>query len=137
MRERSSESWVQVKQTLKKVFPYVVIGAFIGALIHDWIPTDVITAVLGDNNPFSVLIATVMGAPVYADIFGIIPIAEALFGKGVEIGTTLAFMMSTTIISIPSIVMLKTVVKSKLLILFVAICLSGVVFTGYLFNFIF
>mgnify|MGYP000901804562 CR=1 FL=1 len=136
-KERSIESWTQVKSTLRKVFPYAVIGVLIGALIHNWIPTEIIQSVLGDNNPFSVIIATLIGIPVYADIFGTIPIAEALYAKGIEVGTILAFMMGVTIMSIPSIVLLKTVVKNKLLIVFIGICLLGVILTGYLFNLIF
>ena len=119
------------------MFPYAVIGVLIGALIHNWIPTEIIQSVLGDNNPFSVIIATLIGIPVYADIFGTIPIAEALYAKGIEVGTILAFMMGVTIMSIPSIVLLKTVVKNKLLIVFIGICLLGVILTGYLFNLIF
>lgn len=136
-RERSAESWMQVKNTLRKVFPYAVIGVLIGALIHNWIPTEIIQDVLGENNPFSVIIATLIGIPVYADIFGTIPIAEALYAKGIEVGTILAFMMGVTIMSIPSIVLLKTVVKNKLLAIFIGICLLGVILTGYLFNLIF
>ncbi|MDD4222284.1 MAG: permease [Candidatus Methanomethylophilus sp.] len=136
-RNRADEAWMQVKTTLRKVFPYAVLGVFIGALIHNWIPTDIIQAVLGENNPLSVPIASLIGVPVYADIFGTMPIAEALYGKGIEIGTILAFMMSVTITSIPSLVMLRTVVKRKLLVMFVGICILGVILTGYLFNFIF
>lgn len=136
-RERSVESWTQVKNTLRQVLPYAVVGVLIGALIHNWIPTEIIQGVLGDNNPFSVIIATLTGALVYADIFGTIPIAEALYAKGIEVGTILAFMMGVTIMSIPSIVLLKTVVKNKLLVIFIGICLSGVMLTGYLFNLIF
>lgn len=129
-----SYSWEQVKITLRNVFPYLLIGVFIGALIHNWIPAEWIQAVLGENNPFSVIIATLIGAPVYADIFGTIPIAEALFAKGVEVGTILAFMMSVTVLSIPSLVMLKTAVKKKLMFIFVVIVMGGVILTGYLFN---
>ena len=137
VRERSSDAFYQVRVTLKRVFPYAVIGVLIGALIHNWIPDDMIQMVLGDDNPFSVIIATIVGAPIYADIFGTIPIAEALFSKGVGIGTILAFMMSVTLLSIPSLVMLKTAVKGRLLSLFVTICLVGVILTGYIFNLIF
>ena len=126
----------QVISTLKKVFPYILIGVFIGALIHNWIPTDVIQSVLGEENPFSVIIASLIGIPVYADIFGTIPIAEALLSKGVEVGTILSFMMSVTVMSIPSLVMLKTVLKKKLLIAFILYVTLGVIVIGYLFNFI-
>ncbi|WP_400207717.1 permease [Candidatus Methanomassiliicoccus intestinalis] len=135
-KERLNYSLEQVSLTLKKVFPYVLIGVFIGALIHNWIPADIIQAVLGDNNPFSVIIATLIGVPVYADIFGTIPIAEALLSKGVQIGTILAFMMSVTIVSIPSLVLLKTVLKKKLLFAFVGFVIVGVIVIGYLFNFL-
>ncbi len=134
--DRRNYAWTQVKFTLKKVFPYLLLGVFIGALIHNWIPTDVIQAILGQENPFSVIIATLLGAPVYADIFGTIPIAEALFDKGVEVGTILAFMMSVTTLSIPSLVLLKTVVKKKLLETFILIVLIGIIVIGYLFNFL-
>lgn len=136
-RERSAESFRQTFATLKKVFPYAVMGVAVGALIHNWIPADVIHTVLGDGNPLSVIIATLMGAPIYADVFGTIPIAEALFGKGVGIGTILSFMMAVTILSIPSLVLLKTVVKTRLLTVFVGVCLAGTILTGYLFNAVF
>lgn len=136
-RERSRDAWTQVRFTLRKVFPYAVAGVLIGALIHNWIPTDIIQTVLGENNPFSVIFATLLGAPVYADIFGTIPIAEALYAKGIEIGTILAFMMSVTIMSIPSLVLLRTVIKGKLMAVFISVCLAGVMITGYLFDAVF
>lgn len=120
--------------TFKKVFPYILIGVAIGALIHNWIPQEVIEPVLGDKNPFAVVIATLVGAPIYADTFGAIPIAEALVAKGVGIGTVLAFMMSVTTLSIPSLTMLSRVVKPKLLAVFVGVCLIGMTISGYLFN---
>lgn len=135
-RTRSSYSWEQVRLTVSRVWKYILIGVFIGALIHDWIPQDIIQAILGDSNPFSVIIATLIGVPMYADIFGTLPIAEALLDKGVEIGTILAFMMGVTATSLPSIMMLKSVMKTKLLATFIAIVIIGVIITGYLFNFI-
>lgn len=133
-RTRSRYSWDQVSLTVGRVWKYVLAGVLIGALIHDWIPEDVIQAVLGENNPFSVVIATLIGVPMYADIFGTIPIAEALVGKGVGIGTVLAFMMGVTATSLPSIMMLKGVMRTKLLASFVAIVVVSIMVTGYLFN---
>ena len=131
-----SENFNQ-KQTLaiiKNVYKYVIIGVGIGALIHNYIPQDLILKILGDNNPFSVIIASVVGIPMYADIFGTIPIAEALFMAGVPIGTVLAFMMSVTALSLPSMIMLSKVVKPKLLAIFIGIVTIGIIITGYLFN---
>ena len=133
-QERISYSKDQVMQIIKKVWLYVFIGVGIGAAIHNWIPESIIQNVIGANNPFSVLIATVVGIPMYADIFGTLPIAEALFGKGVGIGTVLSFMMAVTALSLPSIIMLSKVVKPKLLIIFVSIVATGIVIIGYLFN---
>jgi uncharacterized protein len=121
-------------ETLKKVWPYVLAGVGIGALIHNWIPAEWIQRVLGANNPFSVLIATAVGVPMYADIFGTIPIAEALYAKGVGVGTILSFMMAVTALSLPSIIMLKRVVKAKLLAVFVGIVSIGIIIIGYAFN---
>jgi uncharacterized membrane protein YraQ (UPF0718 family) len=133
-KERMSYAAEQVKATVKKVFFYVLIGVGIGAVIHNLIPQEIIQAILGKRNPFSVLIATVVGIPMYADIFGTIPIAEALYLKGVGVGTILAFMMAVTALSLPSIIMLKRVVKLKLLIGFVGIVSIGIIIIGYLFN---
>ena len=119
---------------VKSVYKYVLVGVGIGSLIHNWVPQDVILTILGSNNPFSVIIASVVGIPMYADIFGTIPIAEALFMAGVPIGTVLAFMMSVTALSLPSIIMLAKVVKPKLLAVFVCIVTVGIIITGYLFN---
>jgi len=116
------------------VFWYIVAGVGIGALIHNWIPAEWIQGILGENNPFSVLLATVIGIPMYADIFGAVPIAEALFAKGVGIGTILSFMMGVTALSLPSIIMLKKAIKPRLLILFVGIVTVGIIIIGYLFN---
>ena len=124
----------QVMATVKKVFFYVLIGVGIGALIHNWIPESLIQTILGENNPFSVLIATIVGIPMYADIFGTIPIAEALFAKGVGVGTILSFMMGVTALSLPSMIMLKRVVKNKLLAIFIAVVTVGIIIIGYFFN---
>ena len=132
--ERISYSKDQVMQIIKKVWLYVLIGVGIGATIHNWIPEPIIQNVIGANNPFSVLIATAVGIPMYADIFGTLPIAEALFGKGVGIGTVLSFMMAVTALSLPSIIMLSKVVKPKLLSIFVGIVSVGIIIIGYLFN---
>lgn len=119
---------------IKNVYLYVLVGVGIGALIHNWIPQDVILSILGNDNPFALFIAAIIGIPMYADIFGTIPIAEALFMAGVPIGTVLAFMMSVTALSLPSIIMLSKVVKPKLLAIFVAIVTIGIIITGYVFN---
>lgn len=124
----------QMVSTFKKVFPYILIGVGIGAFIHNWIPENWVVSLLGRNNPFGVLLATLLGLPFYADIFGTIPIAEALLSKGAQLGTVLAFMMSVTTLSIPSLVMLRKAIKPKLLALFIAICVIGIILVGYLFN---
>lgn len=116
------------------MFPYILLGVGIGALIHNWIPESWIAAILGSNNPFGVVLATVIGVPMYADIFGTIPVAEALLGKGALLGTVLAFMMAVTTLSLPSLIMLRKAVKPKLLALFIAICTIGIILVGYLFN---
>ena len=124
----------QVIETFKKVFPYILIGVGIGAIIHNWIPEAWIEGILGGNNPFGVILATIVGIPMYADIFGTIPVAEALLAKGALLGTVLAFMMAVTTLSLPSLIMLKKAVKPKLLALFIAICTTGIIVVGYLFN---
>lgn len=124
----------QVVETFKKVFPYILIGVGIGAVIHNWIPESWIQAVLGSNNPFGVILAVLVGIPMYADIFGTIPVAEALLAKGAQLGTILSFMMAVTTLSLPSIIMLRKAVKPKLLGLFVGICAIGIIIVGYLFN---
>ena len=126
----------QMITTFRKVFPYILIGVGIGAFIHNWIPETWVVALLGRNNPFGVILATLLGLPFYADIFGTIPIAEALLSKGAQLGTVLAFMMAVTTLSIPSLVMLRKAIKPKLLALFIAICVVGIILIGYLFNFI-
>lgn len=132
--DRIKYSFDQVLDIVKKVWLYILIGVGIGAAIHNVIPQDVIEFVLGDNNPFSVIIAAAVGIPMYADIFGTIPIAEALLGKGVGVGTILAFMMGVTALSLPSMVMLSKVVKRRLLFTFIGIVSSGIILIGYLFN---
>ena len=133
-KQRLNYALNDTKIIVKSVYKYVLIGVGIGSLIHNWIPQDIILTILGSNNPFSVVIASVIGIPMYADIFGTIPIAEALFMAGVPIGTVLAFMMSVTALSLPSIIMLAKVVKPKLLAVFVGIVTVGIIITGYLFN---
>lgn len=124
----------QVVETFKKVFPYILIGVGIGAIIHNWIPESWIQTVLGSNNPFGVILAVLVGVPMYADIFGTIPVAEALLAKGAQLGTILSFMMAVTTLSLPSIIMLRKAVKPKLLGLFIGICSLGIIIVGYLFN---
>lgn len=126
----------QVRNTFTKVFPYILIGVAIGAVIHNWIPKSAVAAVLGGNNPFGVLLATLFGVPIYADIFGTIPIVEALLYKGAQLGTILAFMMAVTTLSLPSLIMLRKAVKPRLLALFIGICIAGIMIAGYLFNFL-
>lgn len=133
-KERLSYAKDQVVSTFKKVFPYILLGVFIGAIIHNWIPERWIESVLGSHNPFGVVLAALVGVPMYADIFGTIPVAEALLSKGAQLGTILSFMMAVTTLSLPSIIMLKKAVKSKLLFTFVAICTAGIIIVGYLFN---
>ena len=126
----------QMLSTFKKVFPYILIGVGIGAVIHNWIPEQWVTSLLGSNNPFGVILATLIGVPMYGDIFGTIPIAEALLYKGAQLGTVLSFMMAVTTLSLPSMIMLRKAVKPKLLALFIGICTMGIILIGYLFNFL-
>ena len=133
-RERVTYAKEQMLGTFKKVFPYILVGVGIGALIHNWIPESWIEAVLGSNNPFGVILATLVGVPMYADIFGTIPVAEALLSKGAQLGTILSFMMAVTTLSLPSMIMLRKAVKPKLLALFIGICTVGIIIVGYLFN---
>ena len=133
-KDRLKYAWEQVVTTAKKVFPYVLIGVGIGAIIHNWIPEEFIVKVLGDNNPFGVILATVAGVPMYADIFGTIPIAEALLAKGALLGVVLSFMMAVTTLSLPSMIMLRKAVKPKLLDIFIAVCTVGIIVVGYFFN---
>lgn len=133
-KDRVKYAVEQVISTAKKVAPYVLIGVGIGAIIHNWIPEEFIVKVLGGNNPFGVIIATVAGVPMYADIFGTIPIAEALLSKGALLGVVLSFMMVVTTLSVPSMIMLRKAIKPKLLGVFVAICTVGIMIVGYFFN---
>ena len=134
IKDRLLFSKEQVIETFKKVFPYILVGVGIGALIHNWIPESWIQTVLGSNNPFGVILAVLVGVPMYADIFGTIPVAEALLAKGAQLGTILSFMMAVTTLSLPSIIMLRKAVKPKLLALFIGICSLGIIVVGYLFN---
>lgn len=133
-QERFHFAKEQVVSTFKKVFPYILIGVGIGAFIHNWIPESWIENVLGGNNPFGVVLATLVGVPMYADIFGTIPVAEALLFKGAQLGTILSFMMAVTTLSLPSMIMLRKAIKPKLLALFISICIIGIIIVGYLFN---
>src|SRR5574344_1991286 len=133
-KERVAFSGEQVAGTLKKVFPYILAGVAIGAVIHNWIPEAWVENVLGSRNPLGVVLATLIGIPMYADIFGTIPIAEALLGKGAQLGTVLSFMMAVTTLSLPSMIMLRKAIKPKLLALFIAICTGGIIIVGYVFN---
>ena len=134
VKDRLNYSAEQVAKTFIKVFPYILIGVGIGAFIHNWIPKDLIVRFLGSGNPFGVIIATIAGVPMYADIFGCIPIAEALLAKGAKLGVVLSFMMGVTTLSLPSMIMLKKAVKPKLLGVFIAICTVGIIVVGYFFN---
>ena len=134
IRDRVIYAKNQVIDTFKKVFPYILIGVAIGAIIHNWLPGSFVQTVLGSNNPLGVILATLVGAPLYADIFGTIPIAEALLAKGAMLGTILSFMMAVTTLSLPSLIMLKQAIKSKLMAAFVAICTIGIIIVGYGFN---
>ena len=135
-RERLKYAWEQVVETAKKVLPYVIAGVGIGAFIHNWIPEEWVVRVLGTGNPFGVIIAAICGIPMYADIFGCIPIAEALVEKGAKLGVVLAFMMGVITLSLPSMIMLKKAIKPKLLGIFIAICTVGIILVGYFFNLI-
>ena len=134
VKDRLKYATDQVADTFKKVFPYILVGVGIGAIIHNWIPEDLIVRFLGDGNPFGVIIATIAGVPMYADIFGCIPIAEALLTKGAKLGVVLSFMMGVTTLSLPSMIMLKKAIKPKLLCVFIAICMVGIIVVGYFFN---
>lgn len=133
-RDRVRYAWGQMLSTAKKVAPYVLIGVAIGAVIHNWIPEEWVVALLGGGNPLGVVLAVVCGIPMYADIFGTIPIAEALFGKGALLGVVLSFMMAVTTLSLPSMILLRKAVKPRLLAVFVGICTAGIIVVGYFFN---
>lgn len=124
----------QMSSTFRKVFPYILIGVGVGAVIHNWIPESWITSILGSSSPLGVLLAVAVGIPMYADIFGTIPVAEALLAKGAQLGTVLSFMMAVTTLSLPSLIMLRKAVRPKLLAIFIAICTAGIILVGYLFN---
>ncbi|MBO4835700.1 MAG: permease, partial [Lachnospiraceae bacterium] len=134
VRDRLVYAKDQVVTTFKKVFPYILIGVGIGAIIHNWIPEAWVETVLGSRNPLGVVLATLVGVPMYADIFGTIPVAEALLGKGALLGTILSFMMAVTTLSLPSLIMLRKAVKPRLLATFIAICVIGIIIVGYGFN---
>ena len=133
-KERAKYALDKVVETLQKVFPYIIAGVGVGAIIHNWIPEYWIVQLLGHGNPFGVILATIAGIPMYADIFGTIPIAEALLAKGAMLGTVLSFMMAVTTLSLPSLIMLRKAVKPKLLGVFILICTVGIIAVGYLFN---
>lgn len=135
-RDRMRYAWEQVLGTAKKVMPYIIAGVGIGAIIHNWIPEEWIVNVLGTGNPFGVIIAAICGIPMYADIFGCIPIAEALVAKGANLGVVIAFLMGVITLSLPSMIMLKKAIKPKLLCIFIAICTVGIILVGYFFNLI-
>lgn len=134
VKDRALYAKNQMLETFKKVFPYILIGVGIGAFIHNWIPEKWIINILGSKNPFGVILATVLGVPIYADIFGTIPVAEALLFKGANLGSILAFMMAVTTLSLPSLIMLRKAVKPKLLKIFIFICVIGIIIVGYIFN---
>lgn len=133
-RDRLVYAKEQTSATFLKVFPYILLGVGIGAIIHNWIPEEWVVSLLGEKNPFGVILATVIGVPMYGDIFGTIPIAEALLGKGAQLGTVLSFMMGVTTLSLPSLIMLRKAIKPKLLAVFIALCILGIILIGYLFN---
>ncbi len=133
-KDRLKYAGDQVAETLKKVFPYILVGVGIGAFIHNWIPEDIIIRFLGTGNPFGVITATIVGVPMYADIFGCIPIAEALLAKGAKLGVVLSFLMGVTTLSLPSMIMLKKAIKNNLLGVFIVICTIGIIIVGYFFN---
>ena len=134
IKDRLIYSRDQMRSNLKKLYPYVLAGVAIGALIHNWIPEEWVDTILGSHNPFGVVLATIVGIPMYADIFSTIPIAEALLSKGALLGTILSFMMAVTTLSLPSLIMLKKAIKPKLMAVFIAICTIGIIIVGYGFN---
>lgn len=136
VKDRVKFAWEQVLATAKKVLPYILTGVGIGAVIHNWIPEEFIVKLLGNNNPFGVILAAIAGVPMYADIFGTIPIAEALLSKGALLGVVLSFMMGVTTLSLPSMIMLRKAIKPKLLGIFIAVCTAGIILVGYFFNLI-
>ncbi len=133
-KDRLLYAWEQMASTAKKVAPFVLVGVGTGAFIHNWIPEESVVKMLGSGNPLGVVIATIAGAPIYADIFGTIPIAEALLVKGAKLGVVLSFMMAVTTLSLPAIIMLRKAIKPKLLGIFIATCAFGIILVGYFFN---
>lgn len=134
VRDRLGFAREHMSSTFRKVFPYILVGVGIGAAIHNWIPESWVTSILGSRNPFAVVLATFVGIPMYADIFGTIPVAEALLAKGASLGTVLSFMMAVTTLSLPSLIMLRKAIKPRLLAAFIAICTAGIILVGYAFN---
>lgn len=134
VRERLAYAKDQMLGTFKKVFPYILVGVGIGALIHNWIPQSWVETALGSDNAFGVVLAALVGVPMYADIFGTIPVAEALLAKGAQLGTVLAFIMAVTTLSLPSMIMLRKAVKPRLLGVFIGVCTVGIIAVGYIFN---
>ena len=135
-KDRLQYARERVSETFRKVFPYILIGVGIGAVIHNWVPETWVQTTFGGDNPFGVILAVLLGVPMYADIFGTIPVAEALLGKGALLGVVLSFMMAVTTLSLPSMIMLRKAIKPKLLALFVSICTTGIILVGYFFNLI-
>lgn len=134
VRDRLGFAREHMSSTFRKVFPYILVGVGIGAAIHNWIPESWVTSILGSRNPFAVVLATLVGIPMYADIFGTIPVAEALLAKGASLGTVLSFMMAVTTLSLPSLIMLRKAIKPRLLAAFITICTAGIILVGYAFN---
>lgn len=133
-KERLQEAAQQAASTFRKVLPYILVGVGVGAVIHNWIPQDWILGLLGNGNPLGVLVAVAVGIPMYADIFGTIPVAEALLARGADLGTVLAFMMAVTTLSLPSLILLRKAIKPKLLVIFIGVCALGILLVGYGFN---
>ena len=133
-KQRLISAFHSVANTLKKVFPYILLSVAVGAIIHNWIPEDWIVSLLGKKNPLGVILAVFAGIPMYADIFGCISISESLLMKGALLGVVLSFMMAVTTLSLPSLIMLKKAIKTKLLVTFVSICVAGIILVGYFFN---
>ena len=133
-KERLQEAAQQAASTFLKVLPYILVGVGVGAVIHNWIPQDWILGLLGNGNPLGVLVAVAVGIPMYADIFGTIPVAEALLARGADLGTVLAFMMAVTTLSLPSLILLRKAIKPKLLVIFIGVCALGILLVGYGFN---
>ena len=134
VKDRMGYAGNQMAYTFRKVFPYILVGVGVGAVIHNWIPEEWVRTVLGSRNPLGVVLATLAGAPMYADIFGTIPVAEALLAKGAQLGTILSFMMAVTTLSLPSLILLRKAVKPQLLVTFIAVCVVGIIVVGYGFN---